>query len=134
MVEYLKYISMENNMPVGIIAYINPCDFTYLNFMDEEIEFKQNFILKEYKYWSEKIEELDLYDQENYYPPQDNIPGSYTWELVYKEEGKPEIVCQGYKNYSGKIHKVLELIAEIELHYRRQRKNCVKQTIKLFED
>ena len=134
MVEYLKYISMDNQFPIGNVVYINPINFTFLNFLDDEVEFKQNFILNEYKEWSKKIEEINLYDQENYYPPIPGAPGDGTWEIAYKEEGKPEIVCMGYKNYSGKISGVIKIILEMETRYRRQRKNCVKQIIKFIDD
>ena len=134
MVEYLKYISMENDFPIGNIVYINPINFTYVNFMDDEVEFKQHFVLKEFKNWSRKIEEINLYELDNYYPPKPNTPGDYTWEIAYKEDGKPEIVCMGYRNYSRKISQIIELILEMEIHYKRQRTNCVKQKINLIDD
>lgn len=40
MVEYLKYISMDNQFPIGNVVYINPINFTFLNFLDDEVEFK----------------------------------------------------------------------------------------------
>jgi len=133
MVEYLKYISMENNSPIGILTYITPDCFTYMNFLDDEIEFKQNFIEKEFKSWSERIETINLYELNDYYPPREGVPGTYTWEIVYKEEGKPEKVSMGYKNYSRKIADLIMLITDIVDRYRKQRK-CIKQNIKLLDD